>query len=97
MGLQCFVYNLVCMSSYFRRLREDSSLLRLGPIVVDKGENFEMYSQDMASAFNRFRKPTWNSFFVFARVPCAVHRGGDPNKRVYVVVTIVLHALGWSG
>ena len=79
-GLQRFVYNLVPMSSYFRRLREDSSLLRLGLIVLDESEKFEIYSKDMESAFNLFRKPTWKNFFVFVRVPCAVRPGGDPNK-----------------
>ena len=69
-----FVYNLVPMSSYFRRLRGDSSLLRLGLLVLDEGEKFEIDSEDIKSAFNLFRKPTWKNFFVFVRVPCAVHQ-----------------------
>ena len=94
-GLQRFVYNLVPMSSYFRRLREDSSLLRLGLIVLDEGEKFEIDSKDMESAFNLFRKPTWKNFFVFVRVPCAVRPGGDPNKWVFVVITTV--PMCWVG
>ena len=94
-GLQLFVYNLVPMSSYFRRLRGDSSLLRLGHLVLDEREKFEIYSKDMKSAFNLFRKATWKNFFVFVRVPCAVRPSGDPNKWVFVVITTV--PMCWVG
>ena len=70
--LQRFISNLVSKNAYFRRLRDDSSLLpqvsRRGLIVLDESETLEIDSEDMEPAFNLFHiPPVWKSVFAFAK------------------------------
>ena len=99
--LHRFILILCFINTYFRKLRGECRSLpylgQLGLVLSGPDEQLLVDSEDMESCFNIYTtNPEWPKYFTFNRKVSQGALGGDPNKIIWVGLTIIPVGCKWA-